>query len=50
MTYLSICSGIEAASAAWKPLGFTPAGFAETAREKSLIFLRKESVEKLRYV
>ena len=29
MTYLSVCSGIEAASAAWKPLGFTPAGFAE---------------------
>ena len=29
MTYLSVCSGIEAASAAWKLLGFTPAGFAE---------------------
>ena len=29
MTYLSICSGIEAASAAWQPLGFTPKGFAE---------------------
>ena len=29
MTYLSVCSGIEAASVAWKPLGFTPAGFAE---------------------
>ena len=29
MTYLSVCSGIEAASVAWKPLGFTPLGFSE---------------------
>ncbi len=29
MRYLSVCSGIEAASAAWKSLGFTPVGFAE---------------------
>lgn len=29
MTYLSICSGIEAANVAWKPLGFTPLGFSE---------------------
>lgn len=29
MRYLSICSGIEAASVAWKPLGFTAAGFSE---------------------
>ena len=29
MTYLSICSGIEAASVAWKPLEFTPLGFSE---------------------
>ncbi|MEL3905541.1 MAG: DNA (cytosine-5-)-methyltransferase [Treponema sp.] len=29
MTYLSICSGIEAATVAWEPLGFTPIGFAE---------------------
>ena len=29
MTYLSICSGIEAASVAWEPLGFKPVGFAE---------------------
>lgn len=27
--YLSVCSGIEAASVAWEPLGFKPAGFAE---------------------
>ena len=29
MTYLSVCSGIEAVSVAWEPLGFTPIGFAE---------------------
>ena len=29
MTYLSVCSGIEAVSVAWEPLGFTPVGFAE---------------------
>ena len=29
MTYLSICSGIEAATVAWEPLGFKPIGFAE---------------------
>jgi len=32
MTYLSICSGIEAESVAWKPLGFTPLGFSEIER------------------
>lgn len=29
MRYLSLCSGIEAASVAWEPLGWTPVGFAE---------------------
>lgn len=29
MTYLSVCSGIEATSVAWEPLGFAPVGFAE---------------------
>lgn len=29
MDYLSICSGIEAASVAWEPLGWKPVGFAE---------------------
>jgi DNA (cytosine-5)-methyltransferase 1 len=29
MTYLSVCSGIEAASCAWHPLGWEPAGFSE---------------------
>jgi len=29
MKYGSVCSGIEAASQAWEPLGFTPAWFSE---------------------
>ena len=29
MKYLSVCSGMEAASVAWHPLGFTPVGFSE---------------------
>jgi DNA (cytosine-5)-methyltransferase 1 len=29
MHYLSLCSGIEAASVAWEPLGFRPLAFAE---------------------
>lgn len=29
MRYLSVCSGIEAASVAWEPMGWTPAGFSE---------------------
>lgn len=29
MRYLSICSGIEAASAAWEPLGMVPVAFSE---------------------
>lgn len=31
MRYLSVCSGIEAASAAWEPLGWYPLAFAEVA-------------------
>ena len=29
MKYLSVCSGIEAATCAWHPLGWTPVGFSE---------------------
>ena len=32
MRYLSVCSGIEAASVAWESLGWTPVGFAEIER------------------
>ena len=29
MRYLSVCSGIEAASVAWAPLGWSPVAFSE---------------------
>ena len=29
MKYISVCSGIEAASVAWEPLGWTPLAFSE---------------------
>lgn len=29
MRYLSVCSGVEAASVAWEPMGWTPVGFCE---------------------
>ena len=29
MRYLSVCSGIEAATVAWHPLGWHPAAFSE---------------------
>ena len=29
MRYLSVCSGIEAATVAWHNLGWTPVGFSE---------------------
>jgi len=29
LKYLSVCSGIEAATVAWEPLGWTPVGFSE---------------------
>jgi DNA (cytosine-5)-methyltransferase 1 len=32
LRYGSICSGIEAVSVAWEPLGFEPAWFAEIDR------------------
>jgi len=36
-TYLSVCSGIEAATVAWHPLGWTPVGFAEVERFPSAV-------------
>ncbi len=35
MKYLSICSGIEACSVAWHPLGWKPLGFAEIEEFRS---------------
>jgi DNA (cytosine-5)-methyltransferase 1 len=37
MRYLSICSGIEAASVAWHPLGWEPVGFAEIEKFPSAV-------------
>jgi DNA (cytosine-5)-methyltransferase 1 len=37
MNYLSVCSGIEAASVAWGPLGWTPWAFAEVDKFPSAV-------------
>ena len=37
LRYLSVCSGIEAASVAWEPLGWQPAAFAEVERFPSAV-------------
>lgn len=37
MRYLSLCSGIEAASVAWKPLGWQPVAFAEIEKFPSAV-------------
>lgn len=37
LRYGDICSGVSAASLAWKPLGFTPAWFAETDAQCSSV-------------
>ncbi len=37
MRYLSVCSGIEAASIAWESLGWTPVAFAEIERFPSQV-------------
>jgi DNA (cytosine-5)-methyltransferase 1 len=37
MRYMSVCSGIEAASVAWHPLGWTPVAFAEVDKFPSVV-------------
>ena len=37
LRYLSICSGIEAATVAWHPLGWVPAGFADIEKFPSAV-------------
>ncbi len=37
MRYLSVCSGIEAATQAWHPLGWTPVGFSEIEAFPSVV-------------
>jgi DNA (cytosine-5)-methyltransferase 1 len=37
MRYLSVCSGIEAVTVAWHPLGWTPVAFAEIEKFPSAV-------------
>ena len=37
LRYLSVCSGIEAASVAWEPLGWQPAAFSEVEKFPSAV-------------
>jgi DNA (cytosine-5)-methyltransferase 1 len=37
LTYLSLCSGIEAASVAWHRFGWTPLGFSEISKFQSAV-------------
>lgn len=41
LRYLSICSGIEAASVAWEGLGWTPAGFSEIDKFASAVLAER---------
>ena len=41
MRYLSVCSGIEAASVAWEHLGWTPVGFSEIERFPSAVLANR---------
>ena len=41
MRYLSVCSGIEAASVAWHPLGWQPVGFAEIEKFPSAVLAHR---------
>lgn len=41
MRYLSVCSGIEAASVAWQPLGWEPVAFSEIDRFASAVLAQR---------
>lgn len=41
MKYLSVCSGIEAATVAWEPLGWTPLAFSEIEAFPSALLAEK---------
>ena len=41
MRYLSVCSGIEAASVAWESLGWTPVAFAEIEKFPSQVLAHR---------
>ena len=37
MKYLSVCSGIEAATVAWEPIGWEPLAFSEIEKFPSAV-------------
>jgi len=41
MRYLSVCSGIEAASVAWRPMGWEPVAFAEVEPFPSAVLMHR---------
>jgi DNA (cytosine-5)-methyltransferase 1 len=41
MRYVSVCSGIEAASVAWEPLGWTPVAFSEIEKFPSKVLAHR---------
>ena len=41
MNYLSVCSGIEAASVAWEPLGWSPIAFSEIEKFPSAVLSQR---------
>lgn len=43
MRYLSVCSGIEAATVAWHPLGWKPTAFAEVGKFPSEVLAQRHS-------
>lgn len=46
MKYGSVCSGIEAATVAWDPLGWTPAWFAEIDKFPSEVLAHHYPVQR----
>ena len=49
LRYLSLCSGIEATSVAWEPLGWEPIGFCEIEEFPSAVLAHRfPSVPKLK--
>jgi len=41
MRYISVCSGVEAASLAWEPLGWSPLAFAEVEKFPSAVLAHR---------
>ena len=49
LTYGSVCSGIESASAAWMPLGWRPAWFAEVSPFPSAVLAHHHGYTQVPY-